>query len=161
MSRSLEETLVAFAEKYQGDFKEIFKAVAYKERLTDNEIDKLNDNVDEKYVTVMSEDYPEVLKGIDCPPIVMFYEGNMDLVSEEVYEIASPLDKSKRVFFKLDITNDGMDYFRRLYYTICGEMPQNLEKLKTQNFTVREIAILTKKSKSGVSRELKEVNLSE
>lgn len=56
MSRSLEETLVAFAEKYQGDFKEIFKAVAYKERLTDNEIDKLNDNVDEKYVTVMSED---------------------------------------------------------------------------------------------------------
>ena len=56
----------------------------------------------------MSEDYPEVLKGIDCPPIVMFY---MDLVSEEVYEIASPLDKSKRVFFKLDITNDGMDYF--------------------------------------------------
>ena len=64
MSRSLEETLVAFAEKYQGDFKEIFKAVAYKERLTDNEIDKLNDNVDEKYVTVMSEDYPEVLKGI-------------------------------------------------------------------------------------------------
>ena len=57
--------------------------------------------------------------------------------------------------------DDGMDYFRRLYYTICGEMPQNLEKLKTQNFTVREIAILTKKSKSGVSRELKEVNLSE
>ena len=34
MSRSLEETLVAFAEKYQGDFKEIFNAVAYKERLT-------------------------------------------------------------------------------------------------------------------------------
>ena len=57
--------------------------------------------------------------------------------------------------------DDGMDYFRRLYYTICGEMPQNLEKLKTQNFTVREIAILTKKSKSRVSRELKEVNLSE
>ncbi|RGX62714.1 hypothetical protein [Thomasclavelia ramosa] len=111
MSRSLEETLVAFAEKYQGDFKEIFRAVAYKERLTDNEIDKLNENVDEKYVTVMSEDYPEVLKGIDCPPIVMFYEGNMDLLNKEVYELASPLDKSKRVFFKLDITNDGMDYF--------------------------------------------------
>lgn len=57
--------------------------------------------------------------------------------------------------------DDGMDYFRRLYYTICGEMPQNLEKLQAQNFTVREIAILTKKSKSGVARELKEVNLSE
>ena len=111
MSRSLEETLVAFSEKYEGNFEKILKAVVYKERLTDKEIDKLNDKVDEKYVTVMSEDYPEVLKGIDCPPIVMFYEGNMDLLNKEVYELASPLDKSKRVFFKLDITNDGMDYF--------------------------------------------------
>lgn len=123
MSRSLEETLVAFAEKYQGDFKEIFNAVAYKERLTDNEIDKLNDNVDEKYVTVMSEDYPEVLKGIDCPPIVMFYEGNMDLLKGEVYQLMSPFDITKRLFFKMESTNDGMDYF------IGCENSQDLVKL--------------------------------
>ena len=31
MSRSMNETLVAFAEKYKGNFQEIFKAIAYKE----------------------------------------------------------------------------------------------------------------------------------
>lgn len=51
--------------------------------------------------------------------------------------------------------NDGMDYFRRIYYSVCGEKPENLLKLQEQGFTVREIEILTSKSKSSVSRELK------
>ena len=79
--------------------------------------------VDEKYVTVMSEDYPEVLKGTNCPPIVMFYEGNMDLLKEEVYQLMSPFDITKRLFFKMESTNDGMDYF------IGCENSQDLVKL--------------------------------
>ncbi len=51
---------------------------------------------------------------------------------------------------------DGMDYLRRMYYSICNEKPENLKKLKNQKFTVREIEILTGKSKSSVSRELRE-----
>lgn len=51
--------------------------------------------------------------------------------------------------------NDGTDYFRRLYYAICGEKPEDLKKLQERGFTVREIEILTKISKSSVSRELK------
>lgn len=123
MSRSLEETLIAFSEKYEGNFEKILKAVVYKERLTDKEIDKLNDKVDEKYVTVMSEDYPEVLKGTNCPPIVMFYEGNMDLLKGEVYQLMSPFDITKRLFFKMESINDGMDYF------IGCENSQDLVKL--------------------------------
>lgn len=53
--------------------------------------------------------------------------------------------------------DDGMDYFRRLYYIVCGEQPDSLKKLQSQNFTVREIEILSKKSKSSVARELKEI----
>lgn len=51
--------------------------------------------------------------------------------------------------------DDGADYFRRLYYAICSEKSENLKKLQLQKFTVREIEILTKKSKSSVARELK------
>lgn len=56
---------------------------------------------------------------------------------------------------------DGMDYFRRLYYAVCGEKPEDLRKLQVQGFTVREIGILTGKSKSSVSRELKGENVDE
>lgn len=49
-----------------------------------------------------------------------------------------------------------MDYFRRLYYAVCNEKPEDLKKLQVQKFTVREIEILSGKSKSSVARELKE-----
>lgn len=52
--------------------------------------------------------------------------------------------------------DDGMDYLRRLYYTITNEKSDDLKVLQKQNFTVREMAILTKKPKSTVARELKE-----
>lgn len=51
---------------------------------------------------------------------------------------------------------DGLDYFRRLYYGVCGHAPENVKLLQDQKFTVREIEILTKKSKSSISRLLKE-----
>lgn len=53
--------------------------------------------------------------------------------------------------------DDELDYFRRLYYTITGEKPENIKKLQDQNFTMREIEILTKIPKSSVARELKGV----
>ena len=57
--------------------------------------------------------------------------------------------------------SDGQDYFRRLYYGVCGYAPEDIKLLQEQKFTVREIEILTKKSKSSVSRLLKEVETSE
>ncbi len=51
--------------------------------------------------------------------------------------------------------NDGQDYFRRLYYAVTGIKAEKLQELQEQGFTVREIEILTKKSKSSVARELK------
>lgn len=56
---------------------------------------------------------------------------------------------------------DGMDYFRRLYYAVCNEKPEDLKKLQSQKFTVREIEILVGKSKSSVARELKEGAMNE
>lgn len=52
---------------------------------------------------------------------------------------------------------DGLDYFRRLYYAAFGETPHDILALKKQGFTIREISVLTKKSKSSIDRELKEI----
>jgi len=57
--------------------------------------------------------------------------------------------------------DDGMDYFRRLFYTVTGEKPEDLEKLKLQGFSLREMEILVEKPKSTIARELKEVSADE
>jgi SpoVK/Ycf46/Vps4 family AAA+-type ATPase len=51
--------------------------------------------------------------------------------------------------------DDNTDYFRRLYQIICDEHPTDVHKLNAQGFSTREIEMLTAKSKSSVSRELK------
>jgi len=58
-------------------------------------------------------------------------------------------------------SDDSTDYFRRLYYVVCSEYPEDLKKLQEQKFTIREIEILTAKSKSSVARELKGVDSNE
>lgn len=52
--------------------------------------------------------------------------------------------------------NDKLDYFRRLYLTIVGKHADDIFELYGQGFSIREIEVLTKKSKSAVARELKE-----
>ena len=65
----------------------------------------------------------------------------------------------KRAFV---FSNAGIeaDYLRRLYVEVTGYLPQipdDIPKLKEQGFTVREIELLTGRSKSQVSRDLKEL----
>lgn len=83
----------------------------------------------------------------------------MKLLPEKMY----PGDLKNLIKTSVAFSNpkDGMDYFRRLYYAVCNEKPENLKKLQTQSFTVREIEILTGKSKSSVARELREESASE
>ena len=54
--------------------------------------------------------------------------------------------------------DDDMDYLRRLYYSVTDEKPEDLKKMQSQRFTMREMEILSKIPKSTVARELKEQN---
>ena len=89
--------------------------------------------------------------------------GNRDIrLFRKILKLSNPIPfpgelkniiKTSVAFSAVD---DGMDYFRRLYCTICGNKPTELKALQEQGFTVREIEILAKKSKSSVARELKD-----
>lgn len=64
------------------------------------------------------------------------------------------LIKTSLAFSKPD---SDYDYLRLLYSKIQGEEPSVSRKIKEQNFTVREIEVLTGVSKSQVARELQEI----
>ena len=111
MSKSMEEIILAFSEKYKGDYQKIYHALATKERLTDEEVRGYVNQIECNYTDILSEDYPEVFKERVCPPIVLYYEGNLDLVDDEIKVLESPMDKTRRFFFNLDINDEGIDYF--------------------------------------------------
>lgn len=79
----MEKILAYFAIKYNGDWDKIYKAINQKEKVDFNEMDSLIKEHGEKFITLLSEEYPSRLKGIYKPPFVLFYRGDISLLNSE------------------------------------------------------------------------------
>ena len=79
----MEEQLLYYAIKYQGNFKRIYQAIAKHESINKNELTKMKETLTCSYTTLLSNDYPLRLKEIDSPPFVLFYYGDLSLCNKE------------------------------------------------------------------------------
>lgn len=104
MTNGLEELVLYFSLKYEGDFQKIYEAVVSKEKVDEKLKNELMEKLKCKYVTIFSEDYPEMLKQINCPPFVLYYYGNLkllDTVTVAVEGTVNPTDYGKIVTEKV------------------------------------------------------------
>ncbi|MCD7808849.1 MAG: hypothetical protein LUH02_05860 [Erysipelotrichaceae bacterium] len=84
--------LVTLALKYNGDFDEILNAIKNHEDIDYDTISKYKKELCHKYITIISDDYPDFLKDTNGPPIVLFYEGNAALMNKDdtmIYSVNS------------------------------------------------------------------------
>lgn len=82
-SNSTEEVLLYFSIKYNGDFVSIYKALEKHEKIDKDEYENITCNLNCKYTTMMSADYPKSLKDISYPPFVLFYYGDLSLLDDK------------------------------------------------------------------------------
>ena len=75
--------LIYFAVKYEGDYDKILMALQLKEDAPIKEVEKVNKALKCKTLTLLDYDYPLRLKQITCPPIVLFYYGDITLLDNE------------------------------------------------------------------------------
>ena len=78
----MNNVLLYFALKHDGDFEKIYNDIKAKVPVDENEFIKLKRGLKTKYVTILDNNYPTVLKQIACPPFVLFYEGNIRLAKD-------------------------------------------------------------------------------
>lgn len=77
--KNMDNVLLYFSLKHEGDFKKIYESLKAKEPVDENEFIKLKRVLKTKYVTILDSNYPDFLKQVSCPPFVLFYEGNLKL----------------------------------------------------------------------------------
>ena len=75
--------LIYFAVKYHGDFQKIMMALELKETPSLKAIEKVNQSLKCKAITLLDYDYPLRLKQVLYPPIVLFYYGDISLLNNE------------------------------------------------------------------------------
>lgn len=90
----LEKVLLYFSFKYNGNFDDIYRAVVNKEIINEEYLyDKLKD-LKCRYTTIVSSDYPEPLKSVNCPPFVLFYYGDLSLIDEKTIGVVGTTNPS-------------------------------------------------------------------
>lgn len=79
----MEELVLYFSLKYNGEFEKIYQALKEKEKVDPVLKNELFKKLKCNYVTIFSSNYPEALKQIKSPPFVLYYYGNLDLVERK------------------------------------------------------------------------------
>ena len=108
----MEEILLFFALKYQGDFQSILKALQAKEKVSQEERREAVAKVNSKYTTIISSDYPDALKEISCPPFVLFYHGNLNILNGKCIGVIGkrvPSEYGSNITDKIVPNKDSVD----------------------------------------------------
>ena len=76
------DLLIYFAIKYKGSSRKILDAIQSKECPSLDEVEKAVQSVKSKVVTVLDEEYPKVLFQINATAFVLFYDGDISVISD-------------------------------------------------------------------------------
>lgn len=82
MNEDMKKVLYYFALKYNGDFDKIYSSLATREKFDIDEFMRLKKDVQYKHITLLDDKYPNYLKSVECPPFVLFYEGDLNLIKD-------------------------------------------------------------------------------
>lgn len=126
----MEELVLYFSLKYEGDFQKIYNALINKEEVDEHLKLNLMKKMKCHYITIFSHDYPELLKQINCPPFVLYYYGDLSLLKEKtigVVGMRNMSDYGKRAthIFVKDLVKNG--------YTIVSGMARGVDTVAHQN----------------------------
>ena len=109
----MEDILIYFAIKYEGDWDKIYSAINKKEKVDLTEIRKVVDENKSSCITLLSECYPSKLKNIYKPPFVLFYKGNINL-----------LDSTKKTIGVVGSRNNS-DYGEKVTTSLVSDLTDN------------------------------------
>ena len=90
----MEEVVLCFSLKYNGDFNSIYKAISNKEPKTKEEFTVLLNKLDTEYISIFSDKYPDKFKSMNRPPFVLYYKGEFDLLSKDCVSLIGKVNES-------------------------------------------------------------------
>ena len=79
---STKRVLITMAVQSRGDWNEICRRIHHRLLPTDDEVEEVLNNLKCQVITYFDKEYPEELKKVEKAPFVLFYEGDISLISK-------------------------------------------------------------------------------
>jgi len=80
----MNEIILYFTKKYDGDWEAIYKAINDKESVELKDIQSVFDDVRTNYLSIIDRDYPNKFKDIFMPPFSLFHAGEKELLENKI-----------------------------------------------------------------------------
>ena len=113
------EILLYLSMKHSGDWNAIYNSVVAKEECDDNEVAKSIKECESKFITILDDEYPESLRQVTKPPFVLFYHGDISLISDKNNKIAVVGSRDNTQYGE-DVTNKFVSYLAKDFVIISG-----------------------------------------
>lgn len=114
------DIITALAIKFNGDWNLIFDAVNAKTCLTDVEVEQLISTLKCNYITIFDPLYPKELKNGYRPPFVLFYYGNIDLLTCPIEEKVAIVGTRRPTDYGIKITKEIASDLSKKYIIVSG-----------------------------------------
>ena len=154
----MREILIYLALKYNGNFFKIYEAIQREEIVPIEELKEVVRKIETqeiKAITIVDDEYPEAFKRCEYSPIVLFYEGNINLLNKEMAIITGEADESN----KLEIEKCIKSLLDRNITFISG-LQEKLDFYVASNLLSKNKNIVLV-SPNGVKKPLFKFNLNE
>ncbi len=79
----MKDILLYFSCLYEGDFFKIYKAISTLEQINPNDLIDFKKRISSSYFTILEDLYPSSLKESFNCPYILYYKGNINILSEE------------------------------------------------------------------------------
>lgn len=76
------EVLLFLSIKYNGDYSKIYKALCNRDYPSIEDVSSVESNISSEYITILDDAYPNELKQLVNPPIVLYYYGDLSLLKK-------------------------------------------------------------------------------
>lgn len=86
----MNDVLLFLTIEHDGDWNKIYKDITEKRPINKEDVEKVKNSIpnDCNYITILDNNYPSSLKSIYKPPFLLFYKGNLSLLSSSKKKVA-------------------------------------------------------------------------
>ena len=131
MNSQLDKIILYFALKYEGNYKKIYEAIKNKEQVFSSDLEQIENKIKSKYITIVNPLYPNSLKQIGTPPIILFYYGDITLLSNS--NIVAVIGKREYSMYGKLMTEKIVSGLKDYDATIVSGMAFGIDSIAHQN----------------------------
>ncbi|AKX34419.1 DNA processing/uptake protein [Spiroplasma litorale] len=139
----MDNVLLYFSLKYNGNWDKIFEALENKEKIDFKDLKDVKNRIKCNFITLLSPIYPVSLKNSYKPPFVLFYVGNINMLLDNNHFLSLYLSNDHEELSKKSVDCTLLEAIKNDYTIVVSNDNENLKNYFVDQLEKNNKVIIT------------------